>query len=358
MPATTARFYSRLGAGQVRCELCPRFCRLKPGQRGFCFVRENQAGRLVLSTYGRSSGFCVDPIEKKPLNHYLPGSAVLSFGTAGCNLACSFCQNWTISRSRSTETVSVKAPPELIARAAVGLGAESVACTYNDPVVFHEYAVDTARECRRLGVRAIAVTAGQVTKAARQDFYRYMDAANVDLKAFSSNFYRRHCSADLSTVLDTLWHIRHETDVWLEITTLIIPTLNDSTNELERMSAWIVDQLGADVPVHFTAFHPDWKLLSLKRTPPATLVRSREIALKNGIRYAYTGNLRDPVGNSTWCHACGQRLIKREGYRITDWQLVDGGRCSNCRVPCSGRFRSRPSSEPVRPTLVSLEPFR
>ena len=255
----------------MQCDLCPRFCKLREGQRGLCFVRGCLDGEVVLTTYGRSSGFCVDPIEKKPLNHFFPGTPVLSFGTAGCNLACRFCQNWDISKSRQFDTLADQAAPETIARAARELGCRSVAFTYNDPVIFHEYAIDVAQACHELDIQTVAVTAGEVCAEPREEFYRHMDAANVDLKAFTESFYREICGSHLQPVLDTLVYLRDETDVWFEITTLLIPGENDSPEEIDAMSRWVASELGRDVPMHFTAFHPDWKMMDRPPTPPQTL---------------------------------------------------------------------------------------
>jgi pyruvate formate lyase activating enzyme len=328
----------------VQCDLCPRYCRLREGQRGHCFVRANEGGAVVLTTYGRSSGFCIDPIEKKPLNHFLPGTPVLSFGTAGCNLGCRFCQNWDISKSREFDTLADEASPEAIANAARESGARSVAFTYNDPVIFHEYAVDVAAACREAGIRTVAVTAGYVCAEPRVEFYRHMDAANVDLKAFTEDFYEKVTVSQLAPVLETLAYLKHETDVWFEITTLLIPGLNDSDAELDEMTRWVVDQLGADVPMHFTAFHPDYKMRDRPNTPPATLTRARDIAVANGVRYAYTGNVHDESGGSTYCHACGARLIGRDWYVLTDWKLDASGACGSCGARCAGVFEARPGS--------------
>jgi pyruvate formate lyase activating enzyme len=355
--ATTSHptiWWSRLEDGRIRCDVCPRACALHEGQAGLCFVRRRADDRIVLTTYGRSSGFCVDPIEKKPLNHFLPGTSVLSFGTAGCNLACRFCQNWDISKSREVDTLADAAAPEAIAEAAQRLGCRSVAFTYNDPVIFMEYAMDVADACRERGLRAVAVTAGYMNPAPRADFYRHMDAANVDLKAFTDEFYRRVCAGRLAPVLDTLEYLKHETSVWLEITNLMIPGLNDAPGETEAMSRWIVKRLGPDVPVHFTAFHPDWKLRDRPRTPPATLVRAREIALAAGIRYAYTGNVHDPAGQSTRCHRCGAVLIGRDGYELGAWRLDADGRCAACGERCAGVFEGRPGRWGARRLPVRL----
>jgi pyruvate formate lyase activating enzyme len=347
------RFWQALPDGRIQCDLCPRLCRLREDQRGMCFVRANIKGRMVLTTYGRSSGFCVDPIEKKPLNHFLPGTAILSFGTAGCNLACKFCQNWDISKSREMDRLMDQATPETIAAAAVGLNCKSVAFTYNDPVVFHEYAVDVAQACGEAGVRSVAVTAGYVTEEPRVEFYRHMDAANIDLKGFSEDFYRKLAAGHLQPVLDTLEYVCNETDVWVEITTLLIPGWNDSEGELQEMTAWVVEELGPDVPMHFTAFHPDWKLRDAPPTPKSTLLRAREIAQANGVRYAYVGNVHDKAASSTYCHECRELLIGRDWYDLSEWAITPPGRCDACGSTVSGVFETMPGSwgrgrQPVR----------
>ncbi|MBI4171945.1 MAG: AmmeMemoRadiSam system radical SAM enzyme [Actinobacteria bacterium] len=336
------RYWHALPDGRVQCDVCPRACKLREGQRGLCFVRAREGGEVVLTTYGRSSGFCVDPIEKKPLNHFLPGTAVLSFGTAGCNLACRYCQNWDISKSRETDTLADAASPERIAEAAERLGCASVAFTYNDPVVFLEYAVDTADACRARGIRAVAVTAGYVCDEPRRDLFGHMDAANVDLKAFTEDFYADVCAGHLRPVLDTLEYLVHETDVWVEITTLLIPGYNDSDAEVDALTRWVVERLGPDVPLHLTAFHPDYRMLDVPPTPPETLSRARSIALRNGVRYAYTGNVHDPEGQSTRCHACGALLVERDWYRLGTWGLSDDGRCGACGTAIPGVFAGGP----------------
>jgi pyruvate formate lyase activating enzyme len=338
------RYWHRLDDGRVQCDLCPRFCKLKPGQRGLCFVRRATDDGIELTSYGRSSGFCVDPIEKKPLNHFLPGTPVFSFGTAGCNLACKFCQNWDISKSREMDTMAAKASPQRIAETARRLGCRSVAYTYNDPVIFLEYAVDTARACHELGLKNVAVTAGYITPAAREEFFADMDAANVDLKAFSEDFYFRLTGGHLDPVLDTLKYLRHETDVWLELTTLIIPGHNDSDEELDRLTRWVVDELGPDVPLHFSAFHPDYKMTDVPATPPETLTRARRIALRNGVHFPYTGNVVDIEGGSTYCPGCGHLLIERDWYRLGEWGLDAQGRCTACGRAVPGVFEARPGT--------------
>ncbi|MDP8968996.1 MAG: AmmeMemoRadiSam system radical SAM enzyme [Actinomycetota bacterium] len=350
------RHWHRLDDGRVQCDVCPRACKLHEGQRGLCFVRARHDDRVVLTTYGRSSGFCVDPIEKKPLNHFLPGTSVLSFGTAGCNLACRFCQNWDISKSREIDTLADAASPEELAAAAAALGCRSVAFTYNDPVIFLEYAVDVAQACHELGVKAVAVTAGYVCPQPRAEFYGVMDAANVDLKGFTEDFYRRVCGGQLQPVLETLEYLRHETDVWLEITNLLIPEANDSDAEIDAMTRWVVERLGPEVPMHFTAFHPDWKMTDRPPTPPATLTRARRIAKANGVRYAYTGNVHDPEGGRTSCHACGQALVDRDWYRLEAWRLTDDGRCGRCGTACPGVFDGPPGTWGPRRLPVRLRP--
>jgi pyruvate formate lyase activating enzyme len=336
-------YWHRLADGRIQCDVCPRECRLREGQRGFCFVRACEGGQIVLTTYGRSSGFCVDPIEKKPLNHFLPGTPVLSFGTAGCNLGCRFCQNWDISKSREIDTLADAASPEEIADAAARLGCRSVAFTYNDPVVFLEYAVDVADACHDRGLKTVAVTAGYVSRGAREELFSRMDAANVDLKAFTDGFYEKTCAGHLGPVLETLEHLAHETDVWLEVTTLLIPGLNDSDDELRAESEWLVEHLGPDVPLHFSAFHPDWKLRDRPSTPAETLTRARVIALAAGLRYVYTGNVHDREGQTTYCHACGATLIERDWYELGAWHL-ENGCCARCGEPCAGVFEERPGT--------------
>ena len=348
-----ARHWHALPDGRVQCDVCPRFCKLHDGQRGLCFVRARQGEAMVLTTYGRSSGFCIDPIEKKPLNHFYPGTPVLSFGTAGCNLTCKFCQNWSISKAREVDLLNADAGPARIADAARQTGCRSVAYTYNDPVIFLEYAVDTARECRARGIKNVAVTAGYVTPAARADFFSHMDAANVDLKGFSEQFYDKVCGGSLAAVLDTLVYLRHRTSVWVEITTLLIPGQNDGDAELKALSAWIAAELGPDVPLHFSAFHPDWKMTDIPATPAATLTRARAIALDAGLRYVYTGNVHDGDGGSTWCPSCGAKVIGRDWYDLTAWILTPQGACAACGTPIPGHFDPTPGTwgrkrQPVR----------
>jgi pyruvate formate lyase activating enzyme len=333
-----ARWWHMLDDGRMQCDLCPRDCRLHAGQRGACFVRQRIGDRMVLTTYGRSSGFCIDPIEKKPLNHFHPGSSVLSFGTAGCNLACKFCQNWDISKSHDMDRLMDQASPQAIAAAALEYGAQSVAFTYNDPVIFAEYAMDVADACHERGIHTVAVTAGYMHDAPRRAFYAKMDAANVDLKAFTDEFYFRLCGARLQPVLDTLVYLRHETAVWFEITTLLIPGRNDSSAEIEAESQWIMRELGPDVPLHFTAFHPDYKMSDTAATPAATLTRARRIALDAGLHYVYTGNVHDSAGGSTCCPSCRKVLIARDWYRIDACRVTPQGNCPDCGTAIAGRY--------------------
>jgi len=348
------RFWHPLPDGRVQCDVCPRACRLGEGQRGLCFVRANEGGQVVLTTWGRSSGYCVDPIEKKPLNHFLPGTPVLSFGTAGCNLTCRFCQNWDISKSRELDTLMDEAPPERIARAAAELGCRSVAYTYNDPIIFLEYAVDTARACRERGIRSVAVSAGYICDPARRELYTWMDAANIDLKGFTESFYRKLCTGHLAPVLETLEYLVHETDVWVEITTLLIPGQNDAPQELRALSDWVVAHLGPDAPLHFTAFHPDFRMRDAPPTPPATLRRAREIARERGVQHVYTGNVHDEAGQSTYCSGCGRCVIGRDWYVLSEWHLSDEGRCRSCGTRCPGVFEGPPGTWGARRLPVRL----
>ena len=355
-PIVPTKYWHRLEDGRIQCDVCPRFCTLREGQRGLCFVRAREGDQVVLTTYGRSSGFCVDPIEKKPLSHFLPGSSVLSFGTEGCNLSCKFCQNWDISKSREISKLADEASPELIARAAKALGCKSVAFTYNDPTIFLEYAIDVAKACHELDIRTVAVTAGYICEAPREELYEHIDAANVDLKAFTEKFYWEVTGSHLQPVLDTLVYLKKHTKVWLEITNLVIPGHNDSDKEIGDMSRWVVENLGPDVPMHFTAFHPDWKMLDVPPTPPAVLVHARRIALKAGVRYAYTGNIDDAEGGSTFCHCCATELIGRDRYELTHWALEKGA-CGTCGELCTGVFEERPGQWGQRRLPVRLKDF-
>jgi len=337
-----ARWWHALPDGRLQCDLCPRDCRLRDGQRGFCFVRQRVGEAMALTTWGRSSGFCVDPIEKKPLHHFYPGSSVLSFGTAGCNLGCRFCQNWDISKATAQDRLADEATPGQIAERAAALGCRSVAFTYNDPVVFAEYAIDVADACRALGVKAVAVTAGYVRAAPRLELFGRMDAANVDLKAFTEGFYRRLCFAHLAPVLESLEVLVKDLGVWTEVTTLLIPGLNDGEAEVAALAGWLAERLGPDVPLHLTAFHPDFQLTEVPPTPPATLARARRQALAAGLRHVYTGNVHDLEGDTTRCAGCGAAVIRRDWYELLDYRLDAAGRCLACGAALPGRFDPTP----------------
>ncbi len=340
MSVISTKYWTKLQNGKVQCDLCPRNCKLNEGQRGLCYVRGREDDEIKLYTYGRSSGFAIDPIEKKPLNHFLPGTPVLSFGTAGCNLTCKFCQNWDISKSREMDTLQAEASPEEIVAAAIRSNSRSIAFTYNDPVIFLEYARDVAKVAHENNIKTVAVTAGYINPEARKEFFSFIDAANIDLKAFSNDFYKQLTGGELQPVLDTLIYLKNETKVWFEITTLLIPGKNDSDGELTAMCQWIVDNLGTNVPLHFSAFHPDFKMKDVPRTPKQSLNRAREIAMKAGLNYVYIGNVHDSRGSSTYCPSCSHLLIERDWFQLGKWKLDKSGACTNCGHEISGEFES------------------
>ena len=331
------RYYHVLDDGRIFCDLCPRACVLKDGDRGFCFVRQNQQGKMVLTTYGLSTGFCVDPVEKKPLNHFYPGSSVLSFGTAGCNLGCKFCQNWSISKSREIAQLSQLATPKDIAAKALELGCKSVAFTYNDPVIWAEYAIDTAKACHEVGIKTIAVTAGFIKDTARAEFYEHMDAANVDLKAFSQEFYRKLCLASIEPVKETIIWLKQNTNVWFELTNLIIPTKNDAKEELKEMCQWILTNLGDKVPIHFTAFHPDFRMGDIAPTPEVTLVNAYDLAISAGLKYVYLGNILNASHQNTYCPNWKQLVIERNWYELGQFN-IENQACKFCGELVDGYF--------------------
>lgn len=337
-----AKWWHRLADGRVMCDLCPRACVLHDGQRGFCFVREVEGGQMRLGTYGRSTGFCVDPIEKKPLHHFLPGSNVFSFGTAGCNLGCKFCQNWDTTKARETDVLCDAATPEQIAESAERLGCASVAFTYNDPVIFAEYAMDAADACHARGLKTVAVTAGYIMPKAREEFFAKLDAANVDLKAFSEDFYWKLSVAHLAPILDTIKYLVRETRVWTEVTNLIIPGFNDGDEDVARLLDWFLRELGPDVPLHVTAFHPAYKMVNVRPTPVETLRRIRARARSMGLRYVYTGNVHDPEGSTTSCAGCGETLIERRLMTVTKYRLDANGACPVCHAKLPGVFAPKP----------------
>ncbi len=308
------------------------------GQAGFCYIRKNVAGKLYSLGYGRPTGFAIDPIEKKPLNHFLPGTGILSFGTAGCNLGCRFCQNWSISKAKLDDAQSLSASPEEVVDLALRHKVSSIAYTYNDPVIWGEYVIDISRLARKRGLKSVMVTAGYITREARAEVYRYIDAANVDLKAFTEKFYHKLTFSHLDPVLDTLKWLKNETDIWVEITNLMIPGENDDPEETRRLCEWVVAHLGDSVPVHFTAFHPDFKMMDKPRTPASTLKRARQIALSLGIKYCYVGNVFDEEGQTTFCPNCRRALIRRSWHDTLEYHLV-GDRCP-CGEKIPGYFPS------------------
>lgn len=350
------RYWHMQDDGRIQCDICPRYCKLNEGQRGLCFIRAREQDQMVLTSYGRSSGFCIDPIEKKPLNHFYPGTPVLSFGTAGCNLTCKFCQNHDMSKSREMDTLADAAPPAMLADRARRMDCVSMAYTYNDPVIFLEYAVDTAEACHALGIKNVAVTAGYICAEPRAEFYQHMDAANVDLKAFSEDFYRKITGSQLGAVKETLDYLVNQTDVWVEITTLLIPGENDSPAEIHEMTDWVRNKLGPDVPMHFTAFHPDFRMLDKERTPPDTLLRARRIALENGIRHVYVGNVHHEPAQSTYCSGCGAKVIGRDWHLLSEWRLTDISTCTYCDTPLPGRFDGPPGEWGRKRQRVRMTP--
>lgn len=353
----TTKYWHKIDENRIQCDLCPRHCHLHEGQQGLCFIRSRQDNQVVLTSYGRSSGFCVDPVEKKPLHHFYPGTPVLSFGTAGCNLACKFCQNWDMSKSREMDTLAEYASPEQLCNAAIQAGCRHIAFTYNDPIIFMEYAIDVAKQCREQNINTIAVTAGYICEEPRREFFNYIDAANIDLKAFNEDFYKQYCGGSLRSTLDTLLYLKTETDIWFEITTLLIPGLNDSDNELKALCNWIANNLGVDVPLHFSAFHPDWKMKNIPATPASTLSRARSIALRSGLHYVYTGNVHDKAGGSTYCPHCDQLLIERDWYILGQWALNENAKCSNCGHQLPGHFNPIPGDWGAKRMPVKMTPY-
>jgi len=337
MEKVLAKWWKPTDDDRILCTLCPRYCKIGEGQPGFCFIRQNHGGKLYSIGYGRPTSFAIDPIEKKPLNHFLPGSTILSFGTAGCNLGCKFCQNWSMSKAKIDDLNSLTASPEEVVSLAKEYGAPSIAYTYNDPTIFGEYVVDISKIAREENVKSVMVTSGYIDKEARKDVYKYIDAANVDLKAFTERFYHKLTFSHLDDVLDTLIWLKNETDVWIEITTLLIPDENDSSEEIKKECDWILNNLGDGVPLHFTAFHPDFKMRDKDRTPERTLTRARKIALKSGIKYCYVGNVHHAEGQTTYCPNCKEKLIKRNWHSVISYNLING-KCNKCGEVIAGVF--------------------
>lgn len=332
-----ALWWEMLENKKVICTLCPRYCEIGDGQPGFCYIRKNIGGRLYSFGYGRPTGFGLDPIEKKPLNHFLPGTKILSFGTAGCNLGCKFCQNWSISKAQIDDLNSLIASPEDVIELAKKYCTPSIAFTYNDPTIFGEYVIDISKIAREEGIKSVMVTAGYIDETARMDIYRFIDAANVDLKAFTENFYYKLTSSHLKNVLETISWLKNETNVWIELTTLLIPDENDSDEEIKNQCEWIIQNIGDQVPLHFTAFHPDFKMINKNPTSHSTLVRAKQIAIAAGIKFCYVGNVHDSVNQSTYCPDCGCLLIKRDWHR-TEIINLNNNNCKNCGTIISGVF--------------------
>lgn len=332
-----ARWWEPTANNKILCTLCPRYCTIGNGQPGFCYIRQNIDGVLYSKGYGRPTGFAIDPIEKKPLSHFYPGSKILSFGTAGCNLGCKFCQNWSISKAKIDELNSLSVSPEEVIKIAKQYKIPSIAFTYNDPIIFGEYVIDISKLARAEGIKTVMVTAGYIDKKARPEVFEFIDAANVDLKAFTETFYHKITFSHLNDVLETLLWLKNETKIWFEITTLIIPDENDSDEEINNLSEWIVNNLGEDIPLHFSAFHPDFKMRDKEKTPKSTLIKAREIALKNGIKYCYTGNVFHKEGQSTYCTRCNSLLIERDWHEVVNNKLINGN-CYKCGKKIAGVF--------------------
>jgi pyruvate formate lyase activating enzyme len=313
--------------GRIHCYLCPRDCRIGDGQAGFCYIRKNVGGTLYSTAHSQPCAIQVDPVEKKPLFHFMPGKRIYSLGTAGCNMGCKFCQNWEISKSKSDQVRAVRLTPEEAVTEAMEYGCPLIAYTYNEPTIWAEYVIDIARVAQRFGIRSVMVTNGYITPQALHDVYRWIDAANVDLKAFTEDFYAKITLTHLKPVLETLQELRRM-NVWVEITTLLIPTLNDEPSEIRQICGWILDHLGDEVPLHFTAFHPDFRLRDLPRTSPETVLTARRIAMQAGLKYVYSGNILSPEGANTNCPSCRTLLINRTWHKVQENHLVSG----NC--PC------------------------
>ena len=319
----------------VKCDLCPQACVITDGHRGDCGVRENRGGKLYTLVYGNPCALNNDPIEKKPLYHFRPGTLALSLATAGCNLHCQYCQNWTISQAQPEAVDSANLPPESIVSLAMESGSQSVAFTYSEPTVFFEYMIDTARLARSVGLSSVVISAGYINTAPLRELCDIVDAIKIDLKGFNEEFYRKVVKGNLAPVLQTLKTIAHS-GVHLEIVNLVIPTLNDNLDELRQLADWIVTNLGPDVPTHFSRFHPMYQLTNLPSTPVETLDAARKAALESGIHYAYVGNVPGNPGNQTYCHCCGETIIKRLGFSVTEYHIDADGHCEYCGCAIPG----------------------
>lgn len=334
LPMRPARWWKAIDGGRVECELCPQACRVADRERGECGVRENRGGEYYTLVHSRACSLHLDPIEKKPFYHVLPGQAALSVAAPGCNIECKFCQNWQIAQVRPEQVETVELPPEHLVRLARRHGAPTIACTYSEPVVWAEYVHDIARAGNKQGVRTLLVSNGYINPGPMAEIIEDLAAVKIDLKAFTREFYRETCSGELQPVLDTLELLRKK-KVWTEIVVLVIPTLNDSDQELERLTGFVAKQLGADVPVHFTRFHPSYRLQNLPPTPVRTLERAREIGLEQGLHFVYVGNVPGHPGNHTYCPSCGKLLIRRIGYKVLATGLKDG-HCPACKTLVPG----------------------
>ena len=335
--AHEAMYYQQIGEGLVQCQLCPNRCTLPEGSRSQCRVRENRGGKLYTLAYGNPCAVHNDPIEKKPFNHFLPGTLAFSIATAGCNLHCLYCQNWTISQKRPEEVDSISLPPEDVVKYALKAGSRSIAYTYSEPNIFYEYMLDTAKAARPKGLRNVVISNGYINPDPLRELCHAVDAIRVDLKGFSEEFYQKVCFGSLAPVLESI-KIIHQEGIWLEIVNLVVPTLNDDEGMLREMARWIVKNLGPDVPVHFSRFYPMYKLTKLPPTPVETLEKARAIAMEEGINYAYIGNVPGHPASHTYCPACGKAIIKRTGFEVTEYHIVDG-KCEFCGHPIPGVWK-------------------
>ena len=323
---------------KIQCTVCPRECVLSAGQEGFCHVRKNSEGKITLASYGYNTGLAIDPVEKKPLYQFYPASPVLSFGTLGCNMGCLFCQNWQTTKTKADIRLLNKTSPDEIVRIAKNYNCKSVAFTYNDPIIFFEYAIDTAKLCREEGIKTIAVTSGFMNPEPAKEFFKYMDGANIDLKGFSEQFYKKNCLAHIEPVLNTIKYAVNETDCWVELTTMLIEGENDSDEMIKHECEWILTNLGDCVPLHFSAFFPRYKFSGRKHTELSTLLRAYSIAKEAGLKYVYTGNLTNTETSATYCKSCNRPVIVRNGYELIEYNLSEEGKCIFCNTVCDGRY--------------------
>ena len=331
------KYQNILQNGKVQCTICPRNCILSDGQEGFCHVRKNINQNIELLTYGYNTGLAIDPVEKKPLYHFYPSSPILSFGTLGCNMGCLFCQNWDISKSKANPQNLNKTPPQEVVDIAKKYKCKSVAFTYNDPIIFFEYAIDTAKLCRENNIKTVVVTSGFINEEPAKEFFEYMDGANIDLKGFSQRFYGKNCLAKLQPVLDTIKYAVNETNCHIELTTMLIEGENDSSEEIQAECEWILENLGDNVPIHFSAFFPHFKFEDRKATSFEALIKAYNIAKTVGLKYVYTGNLSNIETSTTYRKNCGEPIIIRSGYQILEYHL-ENSECEYCSAICDGRF--------------------